>query len=238
MNVDILAIGVHPDDVELSCSGTLLKHIEMGFKAGILDLTRGELGTRGNAKIRSKEAQKAAKILGVSFRENANFSDGFFKNDETHQKELITFIRKYRPSVVLANAISDRHPDHGRAAALVADACYYSGLDKIETFMDGNKQEIWRPRAVYHYIQDRYIKPDFIVDVSKYVDKKMQAIEAFESQFYNPNSKEPETPISSKEFHELILARMATLGRDANFAYAEGFCTNRLIGVHSIMELL
>jgi bacillithiol biosynthesis deacetylase BshB1 len=238
MKVDILAIGVHPDDVELSCSGTILKHIELGYSVGILDLTKGELGTRGNAETRLMEAKKAAEILGVSFRANSEFSDGFFINDETHQRELIKFIRKYKPEIVLANAISDRHPDHGRAAALISESCFYSGLSKIETYFENEKQEAWRPKAVYHYVQDRFIKPDFVVDVSEHVDTKMKAIEAFASQFYNPNSTEPETPISSKEFYALILNRMATLGRDINCAYAEGFTVERTTGVNNLMDLL
>lgn len=238
MKVNILAIGVHPDDVELSCSGTILKHIEMGYTVGILDLTKGELGTRGNAETRLLEAKKAAEILGVSFRINAGFSDGFFKNDEAHQKELIKFIRKCKPEIIFANAVSDRHPDHGRAAALISEACFYSGLSKIETFFENEKQEAWRPRAVYHYVQDRFLKPDFVVDVSKYVEIKMKAIEAFSSQFYNPNSTEPETPISSKEFYNLILNRMATLGRDINCAYAEGFTVERTAGINNLIDLL
>ncbi len=237
MKLDILAIGVHPDDVELSCSGTLLKHIESGKKVGILDLTHGELGSRGSGKLRLIEAANSANILGVTVRENLGFADGFFKNDEAHQIPIIRILRKYQPNVVLANTPNDRHPDHGRASQLISEACFYSGLIKIETELDGEKQQQWRPKSVYHYIQDRYLKPDFVVDVTKYVDKKMEAIMAFSSQFYNPDSKAPETPISSKKFLDFIKARMANFGRDINAEYAEGFKVERVIGVEDITQL-
>ena len=208
MKLDILAIGVHPDDVELSCSGTLLKHIKQGYKVGILDLTQGQLGTRGTPELRLKEAENSAKILGVHMRENLGMEDGFFMNDFAHQKPIIEVIRQYQPETVLANAINDRHPDHGRAAKLIADACFYSGLRKIETHKDGKLQEAWRPKSVYHYIQDYYIQPDFIVDITPYFEKKKEAILAFSSQFYNPaNKNEPETPISSKDFFDFVEAR-------------------------------
>jgi len=238
MKVDILAIGIHPDDVELSCSGTLLKHIASGKKAGILDLTRGELGTRGNAGLRTKEAMKAAEIIGVNFRTQLNFKDGFFENNETHLKQIIEQIRKHQPEIVLCNAISDRHPDHGRAAKLVADACFYSGLAKIETDLKGKNQQAWRPKAVYHYIQDQFIHPDFVIDVSDFIEKKHEAIMAFSSQFYNPKSNEPETPISSKEFIDNLNAKMSIWGRAINAKYAEGFTVNRYPGVKSLFDLI
>lgn len=236
--LDILAIGVHPDDVELGCSGTILKHIAQGKKVGILDLTRGELGSRGSAELRLKEAKSAANILDVSIRENLGYADGFFKNDKEHQLGIIKMLRKYQPTIVLANATKDRHPDHGRASQLISEACFYSGLLKIETEIDGAKQEHWRPKAVYHYLQDRYIKPDFVVDVTEFVDKKMEAIMAFSSQFYNPNSTEPKTPISGEDFLDAVKSRMISLGRDAGVNYAEGFTAERVVGVNDLTSLI
>ena len=238
MKIDILAIGVHPDDVELSCSGTIAKHVAMGKTVGILDLTLGELGTRGNAELRTKEATEAAKILGVSFREQLTFKDGFFANDEAHQRQIISQIRKYRPEIVLCNAVSDRHPDHGRAAKLTADACFYSGLAKVETLLDGETQTAWRPKAVYHYIQDHYIHPDFVIDVTEVRDIKHKAIMAFSSQFYDPGSKEPVTPISGKDFLESLDAKMSLWGRAIGVNYAEGFTVNRYPGVRSLFDLV
>jgi len=237
MKLDILAIGVHPDDVELGCSGTILKHISHGKKVGILDLTKGELGSRGSADLRLLEAEKSAKILGVPIRENLGFADGFFVNDKEHQLEIIKVLRKYQPDVVLCNAPIDRHPDHGRASQLVSEACFYSGLVKIDTEFNGENQDLWRPKAVYHYIQDRFLKPDFVIDVSEHLDKKMEAIMTFGSQFYNPNSDLPETPISSKKFLDFVKARMANFARDINADYAEGFTTDRVIGVEDITLL-
>ncbi len=237
MSVDILAIGVHPDDVELSCSGTLLKHIALGKTAGILDLTLGELGTRGSAEIRTQEAMASAKILGVSFREQLTMADGFFENNESHIKQIITVLRKHQPSIVLCNAVSDRHPDHGRAAKLIADACFYSGLSKIETSINGNQQQAWRPKAVYHYIQDQYIHPDFVIDVSEVADTKRKAIMAFSSQFFDPRSSEPQTPISSPEFLESLFAKMSIWGRAIEVKYAEGFTVNRYPGVNNLFDL-
>lgn len=238
MKVDILAVGVHPDDVELGCSGTLAKHIAMGRTAGILDLTLGELGTRGSAALRTKEAAEAAKILGVSFRTQLDFKDGFFVNDETHQRRIIEQIRKHQPQIILCNAIDDRHPDHGRAAKLVADACFYSGLVKIETTLDNEAQKAWRPKAVYHYIQDHFIHPDFVIDVSDFFETKHKAIMAFSSQFYSSNSNEPETPISSKEFIESINSKMSIWGRSMGVKYAEGFTTRRYPGVNDLFDLI
>ena len=237
MKLDILAIGVHPDDIELGCSGTILKHIAQGKQVGILDLTKGELGSRGSGELRLIEAEKAGKILGVVVRENLGFADGFFKNDADHQIEIIKIIRKYQPEIVLANAPRDRHPDHGRAAQLVTEACFYAGLVRIATHLDGDEQMLWRPKAVYHYIQDRFLKPDFVVDVTDFVDQKMEAIMAFSSQFYHPESKEPETPISSKVFLDFIKSRMMDLGRDIGAHYAEGFTVERVIGVEDILTL-
>jgi bacillithiol biosynthesis deacetylase BshB1 len=238
MKLDILAIGVHPDDVELSCSGTLLKHIASGRKAGILDLTRGELGTRGSAELRDKEADEAARILGIAVRDNLKMADGFFKNDSEHQLLLIQKIRLYRPEIILCNAVSDRHPDHGRASSLVSEACFYSGLKKIETSLNGKIQEAWRPRAVYHYIQDRYLKPDFIVDITPYISVKLEAIKAFSSQFYDPTSREPQTPISSANFLQFVASRNANFGRDIQVDYAEGFTVERTPGVKDLFDLL
>lgn len=238
MSIDILAIGVHPDDVELSCSGTLLKHIAAGYTAGILDLTQGELGTRGNAELRLKEAETAAKILGVQFRENLGMADGFFVNDKAHQLKLIEKIREHRPKIVLCNAVSDRHPDHGRAAQLVSEACFYSGLMKIETGFQGKLQEVWRPKAIYHYNQDRLLKPDLIVDVTPFVEKKLESIKAFSSQFFDPNSTEPASPISSKEFLDSVQGKMRTWGREIQVEYAEAFTVERTIGVDDLLSLI
>jgi bacillithiol biosynthesis deacetylase BshB1 len=238
MKIDILAIGVHPDDVELSCSGTILKHISQGKKVGILDLTLGELGTRGTAKIRTKEGKEAAKILGVEFRTQLNLKDGFFENNEESQRKIIEVIRLHQPEIILCNAVSDRHPDHGRSAKLAADACFLSGLIKIETSREGKKQKSWRPKAVYHYIQDNYIHPDFVIDVTEFASKKFKAINAFASQFYDPKSKAPETPISSKDFMKLVEAKMAMHGRSIGVKYAEGFTVNRYPGVKSLFDLI
>ncbi|MES2679386.1 MAG: bacillithiol biosynthesis deacetylase BshB1 [Bacteroidota bacterium] len=238
MKIDILAVGVHPDDVELGCSGTIAKHIADGKKVGILDLTLGELGTRGNATLRTTEAMAAAKILEVAFRTQLQFKDGFFLNDEAHQKKIIQQIRKHRPEIVLCNAVSDRHPDHGRAARLVADACFYSGLAKVETEEAGKTQQAWRPKAVYHYVQDHYIHPDFVIDISAFLEKKHQSIMAFSSQFYNAGSSEPVTPISGKDFLESLNSKMSLWGRAIGVSYAEGFTVNRYPGVNSLFDLL
>jgi bacillithiol biosynthesis deacetylase BshB1 len=237
MKIDILAIGVHPDDVELSCSGTIAKHISFGKKVGILDLTLGELGTRGSAELRTIEATEAAKILGVSFRKQLQFKDGFFENNEVHLKQIIEVIRSHQPEIILCNAVSDRHPDHARAAKLTSEACFYSGLIKIETTVDGKKQEAWRPKAVYHYIQDQYIHPDFVIDITDFMEIKHRSIMAYSSQFYNPNSGESETPISGKGFLEAINSKMALWGRAIGVPYAEGFTVDRYPGVASLFDL-
>ncbi|MFT5019782.1 MAG: bacillithiol biosynthesis deacetylase BshB1, partial [Polaribacter sp.] len=207
MKLDILAFGAHPDDVEISCAGTILKHIELGYKCGIVDLTRGELGTRGSGELRLIEAEKAQQILGIDARENLGFADGFFQNDREHQLPIIEVIRKYRPEIVLANSVHDRHPDHGKGAKLVADACFLSGLIRIET-----GQEAWRPKVVYHYIQDEFIHPDLTVDITPYFNKKIESILAYSSQFYDPESAEPDTPISGKEFLNFLKARAQVMG--------------------------
>lgn len=238
MKIDILAIGIHPDDIELSCSGTIAKHIALGKTVGLLDLTRGELGTRGNAVLRTKEANTSAKILGVSFRTQLNFKDGFFENNEAHQREIIQQIRKHQPEIVLCNAISDRHPDHGRSAKLVAEACFYSGLIKIETQLENVVQKAWRPKAVYHYIQDQYIHPDFVIDITEFYDVKHKSIMAFSSQFFNTNSNEPETPISSKEFLESLNSKMSLWGRAIGVKYAEGYTVSRYPGVNNLFDLI
>lgn len=236
--LDILAFGAHPDDVELGCGATLAKEIAKGKTVGVIDLTQGELGTRGSAATRKKEAADAAEILGVKVRENLGFADGFFVNDKQHQMALIKVIRKYQPEVVFCNAIKDRHIDHGKGSDLVSDACFLSGLVKIKTTNDAGKvQERWRPKGIYHYIQWNNITPDFVVDVTGYIDKKMQAVMAYKTQFYDPNSKEPETPISSKNFTDSILYRAKDLGRLVGVTYAEGFTAERHMALDSVFDL-
>jgi bacillithiol biosynthesis deacetylase BshB1 len=238
MKLDILAFAAHPDDVELACSGTLIKHIQAGKKVGVVDLTRGELGTRGTAAIRQEEADRATQLLGLSVRGNLGFDDGFFINDRNHQIEVIKKIRLYQPEIILANAPADRHPDHGRASALLSTACFLSGLLKIETMVDEAIQKPWRPKAIYHYIQDRYLHPDFIVDISAVFEMKMKVIRSFSSQFYNPESKEPVTAISTPEFMEYIVARAQHLGRDAGVKYAEGFKVERVPAINNLFDLI
>lgn len=240
MKLDILAIGSHPDDVELGCGATIAKEIDRGKQIGIIDLTRGELGTRGSAEIRDKEAMTSAGILGVAVRENMQFADGFFVNDRTHQLELIKMIRKYRPDVVLCNAIDDRHIDHGKGSKLVSDACFLSGLVKIDTRLESenDRQKAWRPKQVYHYIQWKTITPDVVVDVSGYIEKKRDAILAYASQFYDPESKEVETPITSKNFLDSITYRARDLGRLIGVEYAEGFTAERYVAVRTLDDLI
>lgn len=238
IKLDILAFGAHPDDVELSCSGTIAKEISLGKKVGIIDLTRGELGTRGTAEIRDEEANKAANILKVSVRENLNFRDGFFINDESHQLEVIKMIRKYKPEIVLCNAIDDRHIDHPKGSKLVSDACFLSGLLKIETSLDGKSQQPWRPKLVYHYIQWKNIEPDFVVDITGFMEVKIESILAYSSQFYNPNTNEPETPITSKNFLDSVKYRAQDLGRLVGTEYAEGFTVERYVAINSLGDLI
>lgn len=239
MKLDLLAISAHPDDVELGCAGTILSAIAKGKKVGIVDLTRGELGTRGTPEIRVQEASEAAKILGVHIRDNVGIPDGFFHNTPNCQLALIPYIRKYQPEIVLANALDDRHPDHGKGAKLIYDACFLSGLRRIETINeDGKPQEPWRPKFIYHFIQDRYIKPDFIVDITPYWAKKEEAIRAFRSQFYDPNSQEPNSYISSPEFLSFLEARSKEYGHSIGVKYGEGFNTQRIIGVDNLWALI
>jgi len=238
IKLDILVFGAHPDDAELGAGGTIAKEVANGKKVGIIDLTRGELGTRGSAELRDQEAKAAAVILNVSVRENLGFRDGFFINDEIHQLEIIKMIRKYRPEIVLCNAIEDRHIDHGKGSKLVSDACFLSGLMKIETELGGNSQGSWRPKFVYHYIQWKNITPDFVLDISGFMDKKVAAILAYSSQFHDPNSKEPETPISSKTFIESVKYRAQDMGRLVGKDYAEGFTVERLIAIDRLNNLI
>ncbi|WP_264549850.1 bacillithiol biosynthesis deacetylase BshB1 [Flavobacterium sp. N2820] len=237
MKLDILAFGAHPDDVELGCSGTIAKEVSLGKKVGIIDLTRGELGTRGSVEIRNSESAKASEILGVFVRENLDMRDGFFINDEAHQLKIIQMLRKYRPEIVLCNAIADRHIDHGKGSKLVSDACFLSGLVKIETELNGEKQHAWRPKVVYHYIQWQNIEPDFVVDISGFLDKKMESVLAYGSQFYDPNSNEPVTPIASKNFLDSVKYRAEDFGRLVGVEYAEGFTTERYLAVNSLADL-
>jgi len=238
MKLDILAFGAHPDDVELGCGATIAKEIRLGKTVGIVDLTRGELGTRGTAEIRDEEAAAAAKILGVEVRENLRFADGFFVNDKEHQLEVIKMIRKYKPEIVICNSIDDRHIDHGKGSKLVSDACFLSGLKKIETSLDGKNQDAWRPKYVYHYIQWKNIEPDFVVNVTGYIDVKIEAIKAYSSQFFDPNSKEPETSITSKNFFDSLDYRAKDLGRLIGVEHAEGFTVERLLGVNELGNLV
>ncbi|MBK6986920.1 MAG: bacillithiol biosynthesis deacetylase BshB1 [Bacteroidetes bacterium] len=237
MKLDILAFGAHPDDVELSASGTLINHIKKGYKCGIVDLTNGELGTRGTAETRKEEAEASSKIIGIIAREYLNLADGFFNNDGDHRLEVVKMIRKYQPSIVLCNAISDRHPDHGRGASLVSDAIFLSGLVKVVTQIGGVDQLPWRPQAVYHYIQDRFIKPDFVVDVSDVWEQRMESVKAFKTQFYQADSTEPDTAISSKEFLDFLKGRAMEYGRPAGFQFAEGFTVERYPGINDLTLL-
>ncbi len=238
MKVDLLAIGVHPDDIELSCSGTLIKHIAMGRSVGLLDLTQGELGTRGSAEIRLEEAAAAAEIIGAKERINLGLADGFFTNDKESKIKIIEAIRYFRPEIVLANAIDDRHPDHGNAAKLVYEACFLAGLLKIETTFRGVPQEHWRPKALYNYIQDRLLSSDLVVDITGYMDQKMASILAFRSQFFDPNSTEVESPISGKDFLEFIKSRARTYGRQVGVEFGEGFTSARPIGTADLFSLV
>lgn len=237
MKLDILVFAVHPDDAELGCSGTILKNIAAGKKVGIVDLTRGELGTRGTAEIRDVEAADSANILGLHARENLGIRDGFFKNDEPHQMEIIKMIRKYQPEIILSNALSDRHPDHGRAGDLVNDSIFLSGLVKVETHLESQIQPPWRPRLSLQFIQDRYIKPDIIVDITPYMEGKIASIKAFKTQFYNPDHHEAETYISSPEFFESVLARAREFGKSIGATFGEGFTSRKLLGIDDIFNL-
>lgn len=230
MKLDILAFGAHPDDVELSCGGTLLVEKLKGKKTGIIDLTQGELGTRGTAETRKSEAAAAAKILQLDIRENLSLADGFFQNDEAHQRKIIIALRKYQPEIILCNAPDDRHPDHGKAARLVADAVFLSGLRKIETTDNGAPQAIWRPKYVFNYLQDKYLAPTFVIDITKVMDQKIESVKAYGTQFHNPELNEPQTYISTPDFMDSVLYRAKMLGKMIGVTYAEGFISNKMIG--------
>jgi bacillithiol biosynthesis deacetylase BshB1 len=239
MKLNILAFAAHPDDIELSCAGTLAKHAEMGENVGIIDLTEGEMGTRGTPKIRLEEAAASADILGLKIRENLGFEDAFFKNDLPHQKEIVKKIRQYQPDIILANAVSDRHPDHARASELISESVFLAGLKKFETTDDNGKaQTAYRPNKVYHYIQSLPITPDFVVDVTDQWQKKMKSIKAFDSQFYKQDSNEPETYISSPRFMKMIEARAMEFGQIIGVDYAEGFTVERYLGVKDLNGLI
>jgi len=236
--LDILAFGAHPDDVEIGAGGTVISSIEKGLKVGVVDLTQGELGSRGSGELRLIEALNSAKLMGLTTRENLGMRDGFFELDEEHLLKIVEKIRKYQPTIVLCNAPSDRHPDHGRASALVERACFLSGLARIETTHDGEKQTHWRPKAVYKYIQDFYLKPDFVFDVSNYWDKKVAALQCFSSQFFTADSKEPKTPISGAEYFDFLKGRAMEMGRPSGFLLGEGFIATRPPGVDDLTKLL
>lgn len=238
MKVDILAFGAHPDDIELGAGGTLIAHVHQGKSIGLVDLTYGELGSRGNKEIRLQEATKAKEIIGAVARMNLGMADGFFQNDEKHQKEVIRIIRHFKPEIVICNAPSDRHPDHGRASQLVNDACFYAGLTKISTQWVGKYQDAWRPRMILHYIQYYDLKPTILVNISAFIDLKMQCIKAHQSQFYNPNSSEPQTLISQPEFLDNVINRAAYYGQYIGAKYAEGFITQRIPGVNNLFDLI
>jgi bacillithiol biosynthesis deacetylase BshB1 len=237
LKLDIIAFAAHPDDVELSCAGTLMKHISQGKKVGVIDLTQGELGTRGTVQTRLEEAKAASEVMGISVRDNLKMADGFFEVNEENKRRIIEQVRKYRPEIVLCNATSDRHPDHGRAGRLVSEACFLAGLVKVQTEVNGQIQQAFRPKAVYHYIQDVYLKPDFVVDVTEFVERKIEAIKAYKTQFYDPASNEPQTPISGKEFFDFVKGRMMQFGRPIGVEFAEGFIVEREPGVNDLFDL-
>ncbi len=237
MKLDILVMAAHPDDAELSCAGTIIKHIKSGKKVGIVDFTEGELGSRGDAETRLQEAKQSSQVLGIHARENMGFADGFFHNDKEHQLALINIIRKYQPDIVLANALNDRHPDHGKAAELARSACFLSGLKKIETTINGEKQVAWRPKNLFYYIQDRYMKPDFVIDITDCWEAKKTAIKAFKSQFFDPDSTEPQTYISTPEFLKFIEARAQEMGHAIGVTYGEGFVSEKQIGINDLFTI-
>jgi len=239
MKLDILVIAAHPDDAELGAGGSIVKAVNEGLRVGILDLTRGELGTRGTPETRDQEAKAAAKILGTIFRENADLPDGFLANTKEFQLKIVPFIRKYQPDIVLANAVNDRHPDHAKASKLISDACFLSGLRAIETDWEDAKQESWRPKAIYHFIQDYYIHPDFIVDITDAWETKMKAVKAFSSQFYQgKGDKGPVTPISTAGFIQSLEARAREYGRLIKSEFGEGFTVERPVGVKSFQDII
>jgi bacillithiol biosynthesis deacetylase BshB1 len=238
MKLDILAIAAHPDDIELCCAGTLLKHIEAGYSVGLVDLTQGELGTRGNATLRLQEAENAAQKMGAEVRINLGMPDGFFDHSLHNKRKIVEVVREFQPNIVLTNAVDDRHPDHGRASKLISDACFLAGLSKFQTLRNGVLQERWRPKSVYHFIQDRYSKPDFVIDITDHMEKKMDLVMTFKSQFFNPDSPEPKSPISGKDFLDFLYARAREYGRALGVEYAEGFTVERTAGVESLFDLV
>ena len=237
VKLDLLVIAAHPDDAELGCGGTIAKHLAGGKKVGIVDLTRGELGTRGTAEIRDAEAAEAAKILGLSARENLGLADGYFQNAKADQLKVVEAVRKYQPEIVLANAIYDRHPDHGRASELIYDACFLAGLPKVETTLDGKSQMAWRPKAIYHFVQSRSLTPDIVIDISEFWDVKMKSVLAYKSQFHDPNSKEPSTFISSPQFLKMVESRAVEYGQIIGVPYGEGYTIRKAIGVKSFFDI-
>ena len=238
IKLDILVIAAHPDDVELGSAGTVILQVRRGNKVGVIDLTRGEMGTRGTPEIRDAESAEAAKIMGLSLRGNMGFSDVFFSNDELHQLEIIKRIRQYQPEIVITNAVKDRHPDHSRASELVSQACFMAGLRKIETVFEGEQQQAWRPKVIYHFIQSTYVEPDFVMDISVTFDDKMKAIKAYKTQFYNPVANESETFISSPEFLKLMESRAIEFGKAIGVKYGEGFTVERFPGVSDLFDLI
>ena len=238
MKLDILAFGAHPDDVELSAAGTLMKQIDKGRKVGIVDMTQGELGSRGTIETRYQEAASASDIMGIHYRTNLKMEDGYFENNAENRLKVIEQIRLTRPEILLINAPFDRHPDHGRAAQLVLEASFYAGLRMIKAEKDGVELEAYRPKAIYHYIQDRYVEPTFVTEVTPYVERKIDAINAYSTQFFNPDSNEPQTPISGADFLDFIKGRMAEMGRKIGVSYAEGFVAARTLGVDDVMDLI
>lgn len=238
MKLDILVLAAHPDDAELGCGGTIAKHVAMGMKVGVVDLTQGELGTRGTVQTRQQEAADAARILGLSVRRNLSLPDGFFKNDREHQLRVVEVIREFQPDILIANAVYDRHPDHGRGAELVFEASFLAGLAKVETELNGKKQSAWRPKALYHFIQSQILEPDFVVDISEFWDKKMDSVRAYKTQFYDPNSKEPDTYISNPAFLRMVESRAQEFGHAIGVRFGEGYTVRRLIGVDSLRDLI
>ncbi len=238
MKLDIMVLSAHPDDAELGCGGTIAAHVAKGKKVGVIDFTRGEMGTRGTPELRKEEAEASSKILGLSVRENLDFADAFFVNDKEHQLKVVQKIRQYQPDIVLANAIRDRHSDHAKASDLATSACFLSGLQKIETELDGKPQQAWRPKAVYHFIQNDFIQPDFVVDISPYWETKIKAIKAFKSQFFDPESDEPQTFLSTPHFMEFVEARAKELGHAIRVDYGEGFTIERTLGISDLFDLL
>ncbi len=238
MKLDVLAFAAHPDDAEISAGGTIAKLVSQGKKVGIIDFTQGELGSRGSAELRIIEATNSAEILGLSARENLKMADGFFVHNEENLRAVVKMVRKYQPEIVLMNSVSDRHPDHGKGSKLASEACFLSGLRKVETELEGEEQELWRPKAVYHYIQDYFIDPDFVVDITPFFQKKMDSIKAFRSQFFDPNASGPKTPISGEDFFDFLEARAMQFGRPIGVKYGEGFTVERYVGVDDLFSLL